>query len=307
MTMRTNRYDERGEVAEQPTPETPEPLEEEARRERALADAVRDEHEGPGPVYSPSDAYTAGYADGTAGNAGDRAYPDGTARETGGNAETDTTADGGDSRYREPYGQAGDDVLTSPQTGGRHTAEGDRLVAGGRTDHDTEARTSADRPYDAATGMHETYGDDADRDPETDGTGYARDDVAAGDTTASRDTTASGDATALHTTTAGTPAAPAVDGPVAYPVTAATAASGAASVLDEALEGRWREIKAGFVDDPRQSVEQADALVEEALSAFTTRRQTLLDQWKDNERGDTEALRLALHEYHSLLAQLTRK
>ncbi|MBE3014834.1 hypothetical protein IL992_37535 [Microbispora sp. NEAU-D428] len=281
MTMRTNRYDERDNVAEQPTPETPEPLEEEARRERALADTGRDEHEGPGPVYSPSDAYTAGYADGTALDAGDRAYRDGTARETAGDAETDGTtgADGDGPRFREPYGQAGDDVLTSPRTGGRHTAEGDRLVAGGRTDGHTESRSPAERSGDTATGAYAAYGDDTDRTPETDGTEYA------------------GDATTGAT----------VDGPVAYPVTATTAASGAASVLDEALESRWREIKTGFVDDPRRSVEQADALVEEALSALTSRRQALLDQWKDNERGDTEALRLALHEYHALLAHLNRK
>ncbi|MEU6431109.1 hypothetical protein ABZ860_34850 [Microbispora sp. NPDC046973] len=281
MTMRTNRYDERDDVAEQPTPETPEPLEEEARRERALADAGRDEHEGPGPVYSPSDAYTAGYADGTAGDTGDRAHPRDTTQETGDDARTDGADDDG-SRFRQPYGQAGDDVLTSPRTGGRHTAEGDRLVAGGRTGDSTESG-------DAATGAYGTHGDDADRDVETDGTGYARDEMTSGDATA------------------GATAGATVDGPVAYPVTATTAASGAASVLDEALESRWREIKTGFVDDPRRSVEQADALVEEALSALTSRRQALLDQWKDNERGDTEALRLALHEYHALLAHLNRK
>ncbi|WP_182897018.1 hypothetical protein [Microbispora sp. H10830] len=291
MTMRTNRYDERDNVAEQPTPETPEPLEEEARRERAVADAGRDEHEGPGPVYSPSDAYTAGYADGTARDAGDRAYPRDTTPETGGDAQTDgtTDADGDGSRFRQPYGQAGDDVLTSPQTGGRHTAEGDRLVAGRRTDDYTEPGTQAGPSGDATTGAYDTYGDDAHGDAETDGTGYAEDGVTPADAT----------------TAAATGAA--VDGPVAYPVTTTTAASGAASVLDEALDSRWREIKTGFVDDPRQSVEQADALVEEALSALTSRRQSLLDQWKDNERGDTEALRLALHEYHALLAHLTRK
>ncbi|TQS31212.1 hypothetical protein [Microbispora sp. KK1-11] len=286
MTMRTNRYDERDNLAEQPTPETPEPLEEEARRERAVADAGRDEHEGPGPVYSPSDAYTAGYTDGTARDADERVYPRDTTPETGGDAQTDETtdADGDGSRFRQPYGQAGDDVLTSPQSGGRHTAEGDLLVAGGRTDDYTEPGTQAGRSDDA-TGAYGTYGDDAHRDAETDGTGYARDGVTGGDAT-----------------TGAT-----VDGPVAYPVTTTTAASGAASVLDEALDSRWREIKTGFVDDPRQSVEQADALVEEALSALTSRRQALLDKWKDNERGDTEALRLALHEYHALLAHLTRK
>ncbi|MEV7802262.1 hypothetical protein AB0O28_04880 [Microbispora sp. NPDC088329] len=291
MTMRTNKYDERGEVAEQPTPETPEPLEEEARRERALADAERDEHEGPGPVYSPSDAYTAGYADGTAQDTGahDRARDD---------AVTDGTADADAEgpRFREPYGQAGDDVLTSPRTGGRHTEESDRLVAGGPVD--------ADDPSPApATGAYETRGDD----PDTAGTGYARDDLTASGTATSADATTGTGTDATADATAATTTGLSVDGPVAYPVTTTTAASGAASVLDEALEGRWREIKTGFVDDPRRSIKQADALVEEALSALTSRRQALLDKWKDNERGDTEALRLALHEYHALLAHLTRK
>lgn len=285
MSIRTNRRDERDDIAERPTPETPEPLEEEARRERAVTDTGRDEHEGPGPVYSPSDAYTAG----------DRTYPDGTTRETGDDAVTDGTADadGDGNRFRQPYGEAGDDVLTSPQTGGRHTAESDRLVAGGRTDDHTDSLTSAERPGDAATGAYGAYDGDPDRDPETGDTGYDRDGMRAGGTATS------GDAV-TDTTTGDT-----VDGPVAYPVT--TTASGTASVLDEAFDSRWREIKTGFVDDPRQSVEQADALVEEALSALTSRRQALLDQWKDNEQGDTEALRLALHEYHALLAHLNRK
>ncbi|MFI7033451.1 hypothetical protein ACIBK1_32440 [Microbispora rosea] len=284
MSIRTNR--QRDDIAERPTPETPEPLEEEARRERAVTDTGRDEHEGPGPVYSPSDAYT-----------------DGTTRETGDDAVTDGTADadGDGNRFRQPYGEAGDDVLTSPQTGGRHTAESDRLVAGGRTDDHTDSLTSAERSGDAATGAYGTYGDDADRGPETDGAGYGRDGALAGDTAASGDTvTDTTTGTATDTATGDT-----VDGPVAYPVT--TTASGTASVLDEAFDSRWREIKTGFVDDPRQSVEQADALVEEALSALTSRRQALLDQWKDNEQGDTEALRLALHEYHALLAHLNRK
>ncbi|MEU8273607.1 hypothetical protein ACFYOK_00515 [Microbispora bryophytorum] len=297
MTMRTNKYDERDKVAEQPTPETPEPLEEEARRESAVTDAGRDEHEGPGPVYSPSDAYTAGYPDGTARDAEDRTYPQDTTPEPGGDAETDATTDAdGTSRFREPYEQAGDDVLTSPQTGGRHTAEGDRLVADGRADDFTEPGTRPAPSDDDVTGAYDAYGDDADRDPETDGTGHTRNGVTAVDTATSEDAT-----TPATPATAGA----AVDGPVNYPAT--TAASGTASFLDETLDSRWREVKTGFVDDPRQSVEQADALVEEALSALTSRRQALLDQWKDNERGDTEALRLALHEYHALLAHLTRK
>ncbi len=77
--------------------------------------------------------------------------------------------------------------------------------------------------------------------------------------------------------------------------------------LDGGLETRWREIKAGFVDHPRQSVEQADELVDEALRQITTRHRNLLDQWKSGDESDTETLRLALRDYHDLLLQLTGK
>ncbi|MEU8195050.1 hypothetical protein AB0C10_14860 [Microbispora amethystogenes] len=341
--MRTNRYDQRDEVTEQPTPETPEPLEEEARRERALDDARRDEHEGPGPVYAPSDAYVAGYRDGavqdtdtttdttTGTTTDDTAYGDGTVRGTGDDpdytnyADRDE-ADRADDRFRNAHGQAGDDVLTSSEEsphGSLHDSrrdsrrdgvEGDVLVAGDRTG---DAETGASAGYEPA-GYSTAGGDDAagsyeDRRSHDVHHGVG-DDVttpdADRDALTSTDTAADGPVaypatqdTAYATTpdTAGT-----LDGPVAYPA-ATTNASGTGAVLDDALEGRWREIKSGFVDDPRQSVEQADALVEEALSAFTSRREALLGQWKDNERGDTEALRLALHEYRTLLAQLTRK
>ncbi|WP_066946951.1 hypothetical protein [Microtetraspora fusca] len=73
------------------------------------------------------------------------------------------------------------------------------------------------------------------------------------------------------------------------------------------VERRWRDIKAAFVDDPRGSVEQADALVEEAVSAVTERRRRLTDHWKNPDIKDTEELRLALREYRTLLTRLTGK
>ncbi|MFC0860762.1 hypothetical protein ACFHYQ_00480 [Sphaerimonospora cavernae] len=75
----------------------------------------------------------------------------------------------------------------------------------------------------------------------------------------------------------------------------------------DGFETHWREIKAGFVDDPRQSVEQADALVDEALKRITTRHRALLDHWKNGDERDTETLRRALRDYHTLLLQLTGK
>jgi hypothetical protein len=71
------------------------------------------------------------------------------------------------------------------------------------------------------------------------------------------------------------------------------------------LRRRWHDIQASFVDDPRDSVEKADNLVEEAVSSLTTRKQELMERWKTNDQGDTEQLRLALRDYRSLLERLT--
>ncbi|RCG33123.1 hypothetical protein DQ384_01375 [Sphaerisporangium album] len=72
----------------------------------------------------------------------------------------------------------------------------------------------------------------------------------------------------------------------------------------EDFQQRWREVQAGFVDDPRDAVQRADELVEEAVATLTARRQGLVDRWKNSDQGDTEQLRLALREYRSLLDEL---
>lgn len=68
---------------------------------------------------------------------------------------------------------------------------------------------------------------------------------------------------------------------------------------------RWQDVQVAFVDDPRESVERADAMVEEAVSTLSTRRRELVDNWKNAGQGDTERLRLALRDYRSLLERLT--
>ncbi|GAB1817661.1 hypothetical protein [Herbidospora sp. RD11066] len=76
------------------------------------------------------------------------------------------------------------------------------------------------------------------------------------------------------------------------------------TVEDIDFDERWRDIKAAFVDDPRESVEKADVLIDEALSALTGKRQSLVDQWKNSGTNDTEQLRLALREYRDLFDRL---
>ncbi|WP_062355129.1 hypothetical protein [Herbidospora yilanensis] len=75
-------------------------------------------------------------------------------------------------------------------------------------------------------------------------------------------------------------------------------------VGDIDFDERWRDIKAAFVDDPRESVEKADALIDEAVSALAATRQSLVDQWKNSGTNDTEQLRLALREYRDLFDRL---
>lgn len=72
----------------------------------------------------------------------------------------------------------------------------------------------------------------------------------------------------------------------------------------EQVRTRWRELQASFVDDPRESVERADLLVEELVSTLTARTTEMRDRWKNAGEGETEQLRLALREYREMLERL---
>jgi len=75
-----------------------------------------------------------------------------------------------------------------------------------------------------------------------------------------------------------------------------------------ALGERWQEIQARFVDDPRDTVEEADALVAELLDelarGFSTARSDLERQWSEGEDVSTEDLRLTLRRYRSFFERL---
>ena len=77
--------------------------------------------------------------------------------------------------------------------------------------------------------------------------------------------------------------------------------------IDE-LRSRWNAIQIEFVDEPRASVEQADALVAEVMKRiaqmFAEERATLDKQWADNEDVSTEDLRVALQRYRSFFHRL---
>ena len=74
------------------------------------------------------------------------------------------------------------------------------------------------------------------------------------------------------------------------------------------LRTRWTDIQAGFVDEPRRAVEQADGLVAEAIKrlaeTFANERNQLEGQWDRGGDVSTEDLRQALQRYRSFFSRL---
>jgi hypothetical protein len=74
------------------------------------------------------------------------------------------------------------------------------------------------------------------------------------------------------------------------------------------LERRWNEIQARFVDEPRGSVEEANALVSELMdrlvSSFSEQRERLEGQWERGDDVTTEDLRMVLMRYRSFFGRL---
>ncbi|WP_028799703.1 hypothetical protein [Streptomyces sp. 142MFCol3.1] len=77
---------------------------------------------------------------------------------------------------------------------------------------------------------------------------------------------------------------------------------------EEGFRARWQETQSQFVDDPRDAVHSADALVadvmQELASTFADHKRELEDQWNRGEQADTEDLRLALRHYRSFFNRL---
>lgn len=74
------------------------------------------------------------------------------------------------------------------------------------------------------------------------------------------------------------------------------------------LRRKWDNIQAGFVDEPRRAVEDADALVASAMKRlaeiFAAERSSLESQWDRGDNVSTEDLRLALQRYRAFFARL---
>lgn len=77
---------------------------------------------------------------------------------------------------------------------------------------------------------------------------------------------------------------------------------------EQELRERWHRLQARFVDEPRETVHDADSLVAELLrdlaQGFDQARSKLEGQWSSGEDVSTEDLRLALQRYRSFFERL---
>jgi hypothetical protein len=83
------------------------------------------------------------------------------------------------------------------------------------------------------------------------------------------------------------------------------------ALLDESDAGqfrdRWQSIQSTFVDEPKQSVEQADALVAEVIQRLTETFQQerhSLESQLESDDVSTEDRRVALQRYRSFFERL---
>jgi hypothetical protein len=76
----------------------------------------------------------------------------------------------------------------------------------------------------------------------------------------------------------------------------------------KSFRARWQDVQSGFVDNPRQTVEQADSLVAEVIKrladSFTAERSSLESQWSRGENVNTEELRMGLQHYRAFFDRL---
>jgi hypothetical protein len=74
------------------------------------------------------------------------------------------------------------------------------------------------------------------------------------------------------------------------------------------LRDRWHGLQSRFVDDPRDTVSEADSLVAELLrdlaQTFDEARSKLEGQWTSGEDVSTEDLRVTLQRYRSFFERL---
>lgn len=74
------------------------------------------------------------------------------------------------------------------------------------------------------------------------------------------------------------------------------------------FHSRWTDVQSAFVDDPRDCVQKADALVADVVDrltmGFAQVRARLEEQWDQGEQVSTEDLRIALKRYRDFFDRL---
>jgi hypothetical protein len=217
-----------------------------------------------------------------------------------------------DVNRRDPLGDQPETVDDRYGTGEQHVDAGGR----DRTEVDPMLDRTAE-PRDTGLTTDELLSDDTRRtEPGPTGTrddttrdDTTRDDTTRDDTTASRSNGSTDDLRGDADATAGTASATTGVG--------SGSSSGGDSTGDRAplvsrdradqYTSRWNEVKGMFVDEPRQAVQQADALVGDLLDdleqLFRAQRQEI-ENGLDNDDTSTEDLRMALRRYRSFFDRL---
>jgi hypothetical protein len=76
------------------------------------------------------------------------------------------------------------------------------------------------------------------------------------------------------------------------------------------FRSQWSKVQTGFVDEPRQTVEEADKLVAAVMQrlaeGFANERSGLEKQWESGDNVSTEDLRVALQRYRSFFDRLLK-
>lgn len=76
------------------------------------------------------------------------------------------------------------------------------------------------------------------------------------------------------------------------------------------FRSRWSHVQGAFVDEPRRTVEDADALVAAVMQrlaeGFANERSSLEKQWSQGDSVSTEDLRLALRRYRAFFDRLLK-
>ncbi len=171
-------------------------------------------------------------------------------------------------------------------------------------DHDTEVTRSFDESQSPVAepgpaGQHTAWAEPAE--PST-----AATEPSTAATEPSPPPSAPSESATAHTEPSPPPSAP------SEPATAHTEPATEQSLFaDDDLAGfraQWAGVQAAFVDDPRECVHKADALVsdlvEQLTTGFTRARSRLEEQWARGEEASTEDLRVALMHYREFFERL---